>query len=76
MTEDRMLKLFHRVDLDPETRKKTEDVRALYIDLATMVVAMVPQGPERTVALRHLLDSKDCAIRGMIFDRPPPPPKL
>ncbi len=73
--EDRMLKLFTRVETTPEVRKETEDVRALYIELAKKLTQLVPQGPERTVALRHLLDSKDCAIRGMLFDPPPPSPK-
>jgi len=35
--------------------------------LAEVIVAEVPRNPERTVALRKLLEAKDCAVRAMIF---------
>lgn len=37
-------------------------------DLAQWVVDNLPANPERTVALRRLLESKDCAVRAMIYD--------
>lgn len=36
-------------------------------NLATLIVTTLPQNPERTVALRKLLESKDCAVRALIF---------
>ena len=35
-------------------------------DLATWVVEHVPDGPERTVALRKLLEAKDAAVRAAL----------
>lgn len=37
-----------------------------FCDLAEHIVATVPQNPERTVALRKLLESKDAAVRALI----------
>lgn len=34
--------------------------------LAHTIVEMCPRGPERTVALRKLLESKDCAVRSAL----------
>ena len=34
--------------------------------LAISVVSICPRNPERTVALRKLLEAKDCAVRAMI----------
>lgn len=39
----------------------------LFHDLAKAIVASVPRNPERTMALRRLLEAKDCAIRAIIF---------
>lgn len=36
-------------------------------NLATMIVTTLPRNPERTVALRKLLESKDCAVRAVLF---------
>lgn len=35
-------------------------------DLAQQIVDTVPRNPERTVALRKLLESKDAAVRALI----------
>ena len=35
-------------------------------DLADQIIASLPQNPERTVALRKLLESKDAAVRALI----------
>jgi hypothetical protein len=34
-----------------------------FADLARHIVDTLPRNPERTVALRKLLEAKDCAIR-------------
>lgn len=36
-------------------------------DLATHLDASLPVNPEKTTALRKLLEAKDCAIRAMLF---------
>jgi hypothetical protein len=35
-------------------------------DLAVQIVETLPRNPERTVALRKLLEAKDCAVRALI----------
>lgn len=37
-----------------------------FCDLAQQIVATLPQDPERTVALRKLLEAKDCAVRARL----------
>jgi hypothetical protein len=36
-------------------------------DLAKELVEQLPRNPERTVALRKLLEAKDCAVRAYLF---------
>jgi hypothetical protein len=36
-------------------------------DLAHDIVETLPRNPERTVALRKLLEAKDCAVRALIW---------
>lgn len=36
-------------------------------ELAENLVAHLPRNPERTVALRKLLEAKDCAVRATIY---------
>lgn len=36
-------------------------------DLAKSIVLDIPKNPERTTALRKLLEAKDCAVRALIF---------
>ena len=35
------------------------------------LVEMLPRCPERTVALRKLLEGKDCAVRAALWKAPP-----
>lgn len=37
--------------------------------LAHQIVETLPWNPERTTALRKLLEAKDCAVRALIFTR-------
>ena len=39
-------------------------------DLAEKIVDWLPRNPERTVALRKLLEAKDCAVRALLFKEP------
>lgn len=36
-------------------------------DLAKHICETLPRNPERTTALRKLLEAKDCAVRASIF---------
>lgn len=38
-----------------------------FCELADYTVAILPRNPERTVALRKLLEAKDAAVRAFIF---------
>lgn len=35
--------------------------------LASTIVTTLPRNPERTVALRFLLQAKDCAVRAVLY---------
>jgi len=39
-----------------------------FADIAALVQATVPRNPERTVALRKLLEAKDAAVRAQVAD--------
>ena len=39
-----------------------------FAELATRLVTDLKPGPERTVALRKLLEAKDCAVRQRLDD--------
>lgn len=43
-------------------------------ELAMQLVIGLPRNPERTVALRKLLESKDCAVRAYLWEDAPKPP--
>ncbi len=38
-----------------------------FYELATLITLTLPRNPERTVALRKLLEAKDCAVRAKLF---------
>lgn len=44
-----------------------QQVSAPFGKLAKSIVAELPQCPERTVALRKLLEAKDAAVRCMVW---------
>jgi hypothetical protein len=44
-----------------------QEVSKPFCDLAERIVQNSPDNPERTMALRKLLESKDCAVRAEIF---------
>lgn len=39
-----------------------------FAELASVLVATVPRNPERTAALRKLLEAKDCAVRAALYE--------
>jgi hypothetical protein len=62
MPEDRMLRWFEYSHL-PE---HLQSVSKPFGELATMIAATIDSGPERTVALRKLLEAKDAAVRAKL----------
>lgn len=63
MIRDRMLQFFSYAHL-PE---HLQAVSAPFCELATQIVDTLPMNPERTVALRKLLEAKDCAVRAVLY---------
>lgn len=61
---DPMLQFFQYAHL-PE---KLQAVSEPFCTLAQYVVERLPRNPERTVALRKLLEAKDCAVRALIYE--------
>lgn len=62
MPEDRMLKWFAFAHL-PE---HLQAVSKPFHDVATLLCDAIESGPERTVALRKLLEAKDAAVRAKL----------
>jgi hypothetical protein len=62
MPEERMLKWFAYAHL-PE---KLQGYSRPFGELAEKIAADIPPGPERTVALRKLLEAKDAAVRAAL----------
>ena len=44
-----------------------QEVSKSFCVLADVIVATLPRNPERTVALRKLLEAKDCAVRALLY---------
>jgi hypothetical protein len=60
---DPMLQFFTHAHLKPDLAA----VSRPFCELADQVVLNLPRNPERTVALRKLLEAKDCAVRALIY---------
>jgi hypothetical protein len=58
-----MLQFFEYAHLPP----KLQAISKPFGDLASDIVANLPRNPERTVALRKLLEAKDCAVRAALW---------
>lgn len=61
--KDRMVKWFEYSHL-PET---LQTVSSQFYGLATSIINSIEPGPERTVALRKLLEAKDAAVRAKLY---------
>lgn len=55
---------FFKYDHLPENLKK---VSAPFCELAKHIDETLPDNPEKTTALRKLLEAKDCAVRALLF---------
>ncbi|WP_432051823.1 hypothetical protein [Streptomyces xiamenensis] len=47
-------------------REDLQPVSRLFHDLAAELVQLVPDDPELTAAMRHLLEAKDAAVRAAV----------
>lgn len=47
-------------------REELQTVSKPFGDLAFEMVETLPRNPERTTALRKLLEAKDCAVRALV----------
>ena len=48
-------------------RDDLQEVSKPFCELAISVITMCPRNPERTVALRKLLEAKDAAVRAKLY---------
>ena len=62
MQEERMLKWFKYDHLPPNLQAASKP----FGELAASLCEMAIPGPERTVALRKLLEAKDAAVRAVL----------
>lgn len=56
---DHVLRYFHYSHLPASLQARSKP----FCDLARQIINTTPRNPERTVALRKLLESKDAAVR-------------
>ncbi len=61
--KDRMLQFFVYEHLPT----KLQEASKPFCDLANKIVDEYPMNPERTVALRKLLEAKDAAVRTLLY---------
>ena len=59
---EHILQFFSHTHLAPELQQ----IAAPFAGLANDIVMRLPRNPERTVALRKLLEAKDAAVRAFI----------
>jgi hypothetical protein len=57
-----MLQFFTYLHLPADLREHSKP----FNDLAHHICRTIPRNPERTVALRKLLEAKDCAVRATL----------
>lgn len=62
-----MNQCFSFFKFDHLTDAKLRTVSSRFAQLAAEVVDTLPRNPERTVALRKLLEAKDCAVRAALY---------
>lgn len=68
MAQEPMLQFFEYGHL----RDDLKEVSAIFAQVAKWIVNELPMNPERTVALRKLLEAKDCAVRARLYKVAPP----
>jgi len=63
MNHDYLLQFFTYEHLPPHLA----EVSKPFCDAAHRIAETLPSNPERTMALRKLLEAKDCAVRALLF---------
>lgn len=48
-------------------KSELQEISAKFYDLAHWMVQVLPRNPERSAALRKLLEAKDCAVRAYLY---------
>lgn len=61
-TQDHIMQFFVHGHLRPEL----QPISVAFAELAEVVLRECPSNPERTVALRKLLEGKDAAVRAIV----------
>ena len=61
--QESLLQFFAYEHLPPALQEHSKPFK----ELALRLVDTLPRNPERTTALRKLLEAKDCAVRARIF---------
>ena len=61
--DEPLLQFFAYDHLRPDLQQHSKP----FADLAKHIVEALPRNPERTVALRKLLEAKDAAVRSKLF---------
>jgi len=64
--QDRMMQFFVYAHLP----QHLQAISKPFGELAQNIVLTLPSNPERTVALRKLLEAKDCAVRAVLYKEP------
>lgn len=59
---DHVLRYFHYTHLPPKLRERS----APFCHLARLIIDTTDRNPERTVALRKLLEAKDASVRAAL----------
>jgi len=59
---DHILRYFHYSHLPDALKARSKP----FCDLARQIIDTTPRNPERTVALRKLLEAKDAAVRAAV----------
>jgi hypothetical protein len=67
-----MLQFFQYAHLPAQLQQVSQP----FCTLAEHLVATLPRNPERTTALRKLLEAKDCAVRALLYVDHPTIPGL
>lgn len=62
IAQDNVLRFFHYGHLPDVLKKRSRP----FCELARLIVDTTPRNPERTVALRKLLEAKDAAVRAHV----------
>lgn len=69
---DHVLKYFHYSHLPDKLKARSKP----FCDLARLIIDTTPCNPERTVALRKLLEAKDAAVRAGLWSQEATPDEL